>query len=143
MLQVLRSELLSRIRDLSPPPLLLSQPASADNTSATAERASGGGHMHPQVCLALKLCGQVTLASQQQHQQQRAGEKEEEEEEDDARRSPYHIEDWKAFANSSERVLAMAYACANSYSLPEQDREDPVALQVLSFLALLVQRYKY
>jgi hypothetical protein len=92
----------------------------------------------------------VTLASQQQQQQQRAGEEEEEEEEeeedeDDPRRSPYHIEDWKAFANSSERVLAMAYACANSYSLPEQDREDPVALQVLSFLALLarVRRYKY
>lgn len=44
--------------------------------------------------------------------------------------SPHYIKDWLNFTNSSARVLAMAHEAANCYSLPQEDIDDPTAMQI-------------
>jgi len=44
--------------------------------------------------------------------------------------SPDYIEDWLNFTCSRERVLAMAHKAADCYSLPQQDIDDPTAMQI-------------
>ena len=53
-------------------------------------------------------------------------EKAEEQEEDEMR--PYYINDWANFTASRERILDMAKLCAESFSLPPSDLENPFAL---------------
>jgi len=50
----------------------------------------------------------------------------EEEEEDEMR--PYYINDWANFTGSRERILDMAKLCAESFSLPQSDLQNPFAL---------------
>ena len=49
-----------------------------------------------------------------------------EEEEDEMR--PYYINDWANFTGSRERILDMAKLCAESFSLPQSDLQNPFAL---------------
>lgn len=41
---------------------------------------------------------------------------------------PYYINDWANFTGSRERILDMAKLCAESFSLPQSDLQNPFAL---------------